>query len=256
MLNALKNLKDQFSPTLCAVCGKPVIGRCRVDQWGQYFHEDCEFKPCINCGRVVPLNDLHLPHNRQVCSHCIDKVVRKDTHIQWVYDRVQEIFAKNFLSLPGRIPVEIVTPEHILKLSRKNYGGRFPSGLTVSGGVGFFGAKMHHNVYMLDYQHKVVFGGVLAHELLHVWQNEHRVSLPPKFSEGFCNLGTYLFYTYLNNELSTMLAERMMKDPDPIYGEGFREVKQIFETEGENNLEKTIEILQRRANSSKSIFRL
>ena len=97
---------------------------------------------------------------------------------------------------------------------------------------------------------------MLAHELLHVWQNEHRVSLPPKFSEGFCNLGTYLFYTYLNNELSTMLAERMMKDPDPIYGEGFREVKQIFETEGENNLEKTIEILQRRANSSKSIFRL
>lgn len=41
-----------------------------------------------------------------------------------------------------------------------------------------------------------------------------------------------------------------------IDGEGFREVKQIFETEGENNLEKTIEILQRRANSSKSIFRL
>lgn len=256
MLDALKNKMKGLTPQNCAVCGQPVVGRCRVDEWGQYFHEECEFKPCINCGRVVAMGDLHLPHNRQVCSHCIDKVVQKDAHVQWVYDRVQEIFEKNFLSLPGRVPVEVVDPDRIVKLSRNNYGGRYPSGLTVSGGIGLFGAKMNHKVYMLDYQHKVVFGGVLAHELLHVWQNEHRVSLPPKYCEGFCNLGTYLFYSYLDNELSKKRAEKMMQEPDPIYGDGFREVKQIFETEGGRNLEKTIQILQTKAKQSKRIFRL
>ena len=256
MLDGLKNIIGELTPKNCAVCGKLVVGSCRVDQWGQLFHNECEFRPCINCGRVTSNSDTHLPHNRHVCSRCIDKVVRKDAHVQWVYDRVQEIFEKNFLRLPGRIPVEIVTPERILQLSRNDYGGRFPSGLTVSGGIGLFGAKMNHKVYMLDYQHKVLFGGVLAHELLHVWQNEHRTSLPQNYCEGFCNLGTYLFYGCLDNELSKIHMEQMMKNPDPIYGDGFREVKQIFETEGGRNLEKTIQILQAKAKRSRKIFRL
>ncbi len=254
MLNALKNMVDDLTPKNCAVCGKMVVGHCRVDKWGQLFHNECEFMPCLNCGRATSLNDTHLPYNRHVCSHCIDKVVRKDAHIQWVYDRVQEIFGHNFLSLPGRIPVEIVSPDQMLKLHNSRDTSRIPSGLTRSGGAGFFGAKMHHKVYMLDYQHKVVFGGVLAHELLHVWQNEHHTVLPPNYCEGFCNLGTYLFYGYLDNELSRVHMEQMMNNPDPIYGDGFREVKQIFETEGGKNLENTIKILQERSKRRRSIF--
>ena len=46
----------------------------------------------------------------------------------------------------------------------------------------------------------------------------------------------------------------MMKNPDPIYGDGFREVKQIFETEGGRNLEKTIQILQAKAKRSRKIL--
>ncbi|MBQ6583853.1 MAG: hypothetical protein IIX42_01720 [Alistipes sp.] len=254
MLKSVNGILDQFKLRNCAVCGKPVVGQCRVDKWGQLFHNECEFRPCINCGRVVSLNDTLLPYNRQVCSHCIDKVVRTDAHIEWVYDRVQDIFNNNFLSLPGRVPVEIVSADKMLSLYSQRGMSQIPSGLTRSGGSGFFGAKMTHKVYMLDYLHKIVFGGVLAHELLHVWQNEHHTTLPPAYSEGFCNLGTYLFYNFLDNELSRIHIEQMMKSPDPIYGEGFREVKHIFETEGGRNLEKTIEILQAKSKRRKSIF--
>ena len=244
MIKPLDTDHSHLGPQPCAVCGKLVTGYCRVDSWGQFYHSEHEFKPCVNCGRIVSLNDTYLPHNRQVCSHCIDKVVRSDAHIAWVYERVQDIFERNFLALPAKIDVEIVNSTRMEELARKSNLSQLPTGLTFSQGVGFFGSSMQHKVYMLDYLHKVVFGGVLAHELLHVWQNEHRIKLSPPHCEGFCNLGTYLFYTYLNNELSVKLADALMNNPDPIYGDGLREVKRIFETQGGRNLERTIKLLR------------
>ena len=244
MLKGVQSLINGLTPDRCVICDKPLLGSCRVDKWGQKVCVDHELLFCTCCGRITRPADVHLPDGRNVCSFCIGRTVRKPEHIEWVYSRVQDIFERNFLTLPGKIPEEIVTSEQMLShYSKPTHTGTVPSGLTVSGGVALFGMPMKHKVYMLDYQHKVLFGGVLAHELLHVWQNEHRIKLPPHYSEGFCNLGSYLFYKYIDNELSQQHAQWMLENPDPIYGDGFRQVKAIFESEGGRNLEKTIEIL-------------
>lgn len=49
---------DDLTPKNCAVCGKMVVGHCRVDKWGQLFHNECEFMPCLNCGRATSLLEL------------------------------------------------------------------------------------------------------------------------------------------------------------------------------------------------------
>ncbi|MBQ8853873.1 MAG: hypothetical protein IJZ67_06160 [Alistipes sp.] len=244
MLKNVQNIVNAVTPDRCIICDKPLVGSYRRDQWGQKACVEHTIVNCSSCGRMTLPTDIHLADGRSVCSFCKGKVVSKIEHIEWVYSRIQEIFEQNFLSLPGKIPVELVTSEQMMTLyNSPSLAGKTPSGLTVSGGSGIFGMPMRHKVYMLDYLHKVVFGGVLAHELLHVWQNEHHILLPTAHCEGFCNMGTYLFYTYLDNELSEKLAKAMMASPDPIYGEGFRQVKAVFEDEGGRNLEQTVEIL-------------
>ena len=236
---------NNFAPERCVLCDKILYGRCRVDAWGRKFCMEHSVDLCSNCGRITGVNDLHLADGRHICNDCIDKVVRKPEHVEWVYVRIRDIFAKNFLALPDKIPIEVVTATKMAELAAKRLGdaSRLPFGLASSGGSGIFGTKMNHQVYMLDYQHKVNFGGVLAHELLHIWQSEHHIKLQSRYAEGFCNLGTYLFYNFINTDYTEKLIQSMMANPDPIYGDGFREVKSIFESAGCNNLEKTIEIL-------------
>ena len=245
MFSTIKNIISDLSPRRCVVCGKELFGSYKIDCWGQGFCEEHGTEClCQNCMRATGADGVRLMDGRRVCGQCKDKVVIKDAHIDWVYSRLLEIFKKNFLTLPENISIKIVSLTQIAHLAQAPKG-REPMGLTHSQHSGLFMATMQHQIYMRDYLHKVVFGGVLAHELLHVWQNEHHITLAPQYCEGFCNLGTYLFYSYLNNELSEKLMESMMRSTDPIYGQGFRRVKEIFETQGNRNLEKTMEILKR-----------
>lgn len=248
-MNLIKIAKDTIKamiPPTCAVCGRVIVGTYKMDMWGQCFHAHHDVQMCASCGRVVAQDDTHLPYDRHICSHCVRAVVKKPEHIKWVYDRVQMIFKSKGLDLPADVPVEIVDVARMAQLSGSGVLDNNRLGLTVSGGAGWFGAAIKHNVYMLDGLHKVIFGGVLAHELLHVWQNEHHIVLPKVLCEGFCNLGSYLLYRSIENDMTNVLVINMMKDPDPIYGDGFRQVKALFEGEAKGNLSRTVEILVER----------
>ena len=243
IISTIKDILKPLKPQICVVCGGLIMGGCYKDKWGQLFHAHHQVNLCASCGRVVAKDDTHLPYNRYVCSHCVRAVVRTSEHVKWVYDRVQMIFKSRGLELPANVPVEIKDAAEIAKLRGDNVIDVNNLGLTQSGGVGLFGVKLNHKVYMLDHLHKVIFGGTLAHELLHVWQNEHHIKLPSFYCEGFCNLGTYLLYRSIENEMTAVLVDNMMNDDDPIYGDGFRAVKAIYEGEGQKNLKKTLELL-------------
>ena len=98
-------------------------------------------------------------------------------------------------------------------------------------------------IYIVEGLHKILFAGVLAHEYLHVWQNERNIKLPSLYCEGFCNLGSYLVYRNISNELSHTLYVRMRDGNDPVYSEGFRQVKSVFDAQGGGDLMKTMNVL-------------
>ncbi|MBF0106687.1 MAG: protein DA1 [Deltaproteobacteria bacterium] len=51
-----------------------------------------------------------------------------------------------------------------------------------------------HQIFILYGLPKIEFAGVLAHEFIHVWQNENNFKLSPMHAEGLCNLASYWIY--------------------------------------------------------------
>ena len=81
-----------------------------------------------------------------------------------------------------------------------------------------------HKIYMLSDQPRLEFLGTLAHELLHVWQNEHDIKLSPMKCEGLCNMGSYLVYSTDKSPMANLFIKNLKESRDPIYGDGFRYV--------------------------------
>ena len=73
------------------------------------------------------------------------------------------------------------------------------------------------------------YKGTLAHECTHVWLNQRNSPLkrhPRKEIEGFCNLVAYKVLMFDTSEDAAVVRQCMLNNPDPIYGEGFRLMKQ------------------------------
>lgn len=74
----------------------------------------------------------------------------------------------------------------------------------------------------------VRFQGVAAHELGHVWLIVHRISVPAGLEEGFCELLAHRFYCDLGTEEARRLAREIETNPDPVYGGGFRRLRELL----------------------------
>lgn len=68
--------------------------------------------------------------------------------------------------------------------------------------------------------------------MLHLWQYKHQLNPRPEICEGFCNLGSYEVLKSIGTEVALSRITHLEKDPDPIYGEGFRKVKSVYDTGG------------------------
>ena len=121
---------------------------------------------------------------------------------------------------------------------------------------------MEHEIVLLRSLPELQFRGVLAHELLHVWLNEAGLSPAhaPQLVEGFCNLGSWLIYKreaarhearpqalqrhsplarhphtrkeQTNAALANVLLQQLQQDPDVVYGDGYRTMRQILQQQG------------------------
>ncbi len=79
----------------------------------------------------------------------------------------------------------------------------------------------------------VRFQVVAAHELGHVWlANQRALSIPPWCNEGFCELLAYRFAAGLNSWDGRLERARIITNPDPTYGGGFRRLKAFCDRAG------------------------
>jgi hypothetical protein len=135
------------------------------------------------------------------------------------------------------ITIEIVTAQRLAEIRKSpvNMGNK---GITLSkttistGLLSGKSQKFTHTIYILTHLTKVEFAGTLAHEMLHAWLVQNGVKMSPKMTEGLCNMGTYLMYNSLASSLTKVLLKSIQESPDPIYGDGFREVFALFEEWG------------------------
>ena len=91
-----------------------------------------------------------------------------------------------------------------------------------------------------------LFRGVCVHELGHAWLTLQGIrGLPSWAEEGFCELLSYRFYGELNTDESRHHAEGIEKNPDPVYGEGFRRVRVMADRLGFQRFVETLRTTKR-----------
>jgi hypothetical protein len=87
--------------------------------------------------------------------------------------------------------------------------------------------------YLLYGMPRMEIINTVAHELAHVWQfNRGRFRNDRSWAEGSCNYAAYMVLGKYPGRESSFFRTGLMRDADPVYGEGFRRVKTLVDAEG------------------------
>lgn len=240
----------------CMICGKTLVGTVLCDGRGNSVcgsHEKY-LKYCNSCGSFVRESDLHLKDGRILCTACSKAIVRHPEDVKWIIAQVKQFLSEVGIShLSDTIRLKIVTAQEMSRVRGDGKINLYSPGLALSncGYCGLFKKQWEHTVYVLDNIPKVKFAGILAHELLHTWQNEKEYDFPTDLKEGFCNLGSYVTYMKINNDYSRILAENLKNDSSEIYGEGFRKVLPIYKRVG--NLSEVAKIIDSQVRNNTAV---
>ena len=233
--------RDQVAPR-CAYCGQPLIGEFLVDQWGTKFHKEHEkqYPHCDFCGRLIP------PQQQERSGGSRPESVRcpacRSTAIETI-DEAQPLFRQciQWVSRQGlkynnqKLSLELVDRA---KLARylSTHVEPHALGATMSSTYVQNGQVVQteiRGVAVLQGLPAALFQGVTIHELGHVWLLVQGISnLPMWAEEGFCELLAQRFHTEMNTSEHQYYARNIERNPNPVYGEGYRRVRAIADRLG------------------------
>lgn len=228
---------QQLHQLICSLCGEALAGPYLIDGWGQKAHPSHSEGPtgqCHVCARLMTVGGTgghrQLSDGRLLCVGCHATEVQDFRQIQAAkLEVIAQMQAVGFDYIPDYIQVILDADQQLLNERLRASATGNIHGFTRSAQrhIPGYGLILEHSIHVMSGLPRLVFMGVLAHELLHVWINERPLGhLRHEQIEGFCNLGTALIYhnasTQADRELAQVLLERMETDPDPAYGEGYR----------------------------------
>lgn len=223
----------------CLICHRQISGRYYFDYWKNAVcaehHENGETVFCSSCSSIIS-KDPHngLPDGRYLCSICHAQIISQADQITKIKKLVLNRLIDEGVKFQDRrlesVPIEIVSVNRLAQL-RQMPPSVTQKGLTLTRtattlGGKLFGItpKMSHHIYILENLIKIEFAGTLAHEMMHIWQNENQIKLAAPQCEGLCNLGAWLAYNTIKSSKTPYFLKVMQENPDPIYGDGFRHV--------------------------------
>jgi hypothetical protein len=222
-----------------------------VDGWGNAFCEihRQQFPACSFCHRLIPPQEQTpgwQAYGSQRCAACRATAIETATQARPVYEQLKRWLSQQgfrFQQLPlrlelwerGRIDQALATRSvnHTLgiTLSRQEVLNHRVISQKIEGVAVVLGMPA------------TLFSGVVIHELGHAWLIVHEIrSLPLPLEEGFCQLLSFRYYQGLPTPEARYHSTALARDPDPVYGDGFRHVFALSERLGFEGL---IEQLQR-----------
>lgn len=231
---------EQHVALRCAVCNGIIQGEYILDHWGNAYHtyHKGEVSMCDFCDRFIvgSLGEdmTRFRDGRVLCSICsATSVTNRKEALALMAQVTRQLERFGIRVNPGEVDLKLVDRDELRKLS----GGRAHT-------TGFadyvvrknlFG-RVHEKqlrVYVLQGMPRIEMTATLAHELTHVWQFQAgHLDQDRTFSEGSCNFAAYLVLRKLGGEQAEFIIDTMLRDPDPIYGDGFRGVKEYVDREG------------------------
>lgn len=225
----------------CNVCGETIDGKYFVDDWNNKSHAQHNgIKPefCDCCSRIISektsKNSVKYKDGRQICGICQQtEITEVHQTVPLKLDVIEQLNKVGFKYIPAFIKVTLDNKVNINKML----------GSSITNNTHGYTHTIHkslnskeHSICMLYGLPKLLFKGVLAHEMLHVWLNEKNIDMTHEKTEGFCNLGAELIYKNDDSEFAKVLLKKLESDTDLAYGEGYRQMSKRLHGIGWQNL--------------------
>lgn len=210
----------------CYICGKLITSSFYVD-WANHAvcsEHRASVKQCVSCGQYCNSSAVDIGLGGKLCSYCQKHLMTKED-CSHVIKYINRIYSRSEIGEIHNWHLKVIDAIAL----QKRTGSPYTRGLAVRYGNDY-------TVYIYRHLSKVQFANVLAHELLHIWQYDMNINTIPLLCEGFCNLGSYVVLSRINNREAKASINNMLASTDPIYGEGLRKCIQLFEQGGWANV--------------------
>ena len=235
----------------CDVCFQPIDGGYIKDIWNNIYHNYHRSKMplCESCNRLISSTITNggyaINNRRNICNLCWGYTIKNTSEINQIYDYLHMQFTNlGIENIPKSIPILLIDDKDELNRIAKVKLSDGIQGYTKYDYQKIGNKKINERftIYILSNLHNLNFRAVLAHELLHVYLFNNNIKLKDSLIEGFCNLGSGFIYNMnIDDKISQLKLESMMKDNHPEYGKGFRVMNAELEKKGWEYLIKNLE---------------
>jgi hypothetical protein len=231
-----KECFDKISPK-CSVCGKNLSGTISVDYYGNKYHliHENEYTRCTSCNRLVTealtKGGKKYSDGRSICNLCYPEAIFDNGRISGLLEKVRSSISTLGIS----ISTSSLSVKGVSLTELKNEAGEFYS-KNVKGfcsseiySSSKSGTKYSHTIFVLNGLPAANIESIIAHELMHVWIAQNvKKKLSSSVTEGSCNYVAYLYLKKQSDQNILKLIDEIENDPSPVYGEGFRIIKNRF----------------------------
>ena len=232
---------ENFIIPKCAVCNLPISGSYFEDIYKNRFHSYHlnEFPKCDCCNRLIcqsiTKGGREYQDGRHICNICYATAIFDQHEIERLLEKVSgRLTALGLRFSMGNIKI-IGMDRNNLRSKAKSYSEK-PQGFCDSEThEKYIDDKMvkrsiYHTIYILTGVPSIIMESVIAHELMHAWIYDNtKNTLSDKVCEGSCNYASYLYLKTLYQNPDIDALKMLEADPDPVYGVGFREIRDRFE---------------------------
>ena len=227
----------------CTICGRRSSrGGIYASDHSFFACPDCMKLPvCFSC--MMPVrNGKKLSAGRVICPKCSRTSVTDPVRARALFDKVRQT-VKSVLGIGTGHPIEfsLTDPETLHRLSNAKSGAMVEQGLFLYNAEleqvvvrNFFGKKIRESVrrknekfqiFVLDSLPEDRMEYVMAHELAHDWMAIHYPGIREEWiREGFAE---YIAWWYNQHTKRKAINRRIETNTDPVYGEGFRRIREI-----------------------------
>lgn len=202
------------------MCGGQLGPTWRVDHFAETICQRCAGgERCWSCGAVTGGTGHRKPHQieaaRVLCARCSRTAIRTRGDLPAVVPKVRDLMRSFGIRLPNRVRVEVAASGEI-----ESQAGPHALGYTVwtSGAT----VEVLH-IRICGGLPLTYFGRVLAHEIGHAWLVGCAGERSARETEGLCELLGYYWLRHRGGRFSDHLVASMQANPDPLYGQGFRD---------------------------------
>ncbi len=231
---------------VCVACGRRAPKGVRRGWERKFICAKCAKKPkCFACGMPA---SVRLADGRVLCAKCANVAVMKSEKAAEIAEAVRKLMLdKLSLSTKHEILYHLVSQPELDKDMKKHAGRemglfccafkiekttvkRVLGGVEISSRTRSEVKERHFDIFFLYGTPVWKLREVAGHELGHDWMEGHYPHIrDPKLKEGWAEfVASRINILYKQDKLN----KRLEMNPDPVYGDGYRYVKKMFDHGG------------------------